>query len=135
MSSTMKISLLIPSHKRLLLLCFGALFWCYFDDAYTQHAFYLSRLKTFNLKVVTANCELSVLTIILLFGIHNQTVITFQLVIWWVPQPYVLARILTRELQLFSSWWGLSARPGGSHLCRQARWQINLPARLIVQVT
>ena len=37
----------------------------------------------------------------LFFGEHNQTVTAFQLVIWWVQQPYFLARILTTEFQVF----------------------------------
>ena len=83
MSPTMKIPILSPSHQRSLLFSFGALVWCYFDDAYTQHAFYQPRFKDFHLKVVSKLWAYSVPTIILVFGNHNQTVIAFQLVIWW----------------------------------------------------
>ena len=34
-----------------------------------------------------------------------------------------------------STYPGLSMRPARSRSCRQARWQINLPARLIAQAT
>ena len=40
MSPTMENPILSPSHQRSLLLSLGALFGCYIDDAYTQHAFY-----------------------------------------------------------------------------------------------
>ena len=52
MSWTMKTPIFSQSHQRFSL-SFGALFWCYFDNTYTQHAFYQPQLKAFHLHVVS----------------------------------------------------------------------------------
>ena len=52
MSWTMKKPILSPSHQRFSL-SLGALFWCYFDNTYTQHTFYQPQRKAFHLHVVS----------------------------------------------------------------------------------